>query len=185
MGAEMAILALLAALSYRDRTGKGQYIDLSMQDIAAWMTQTAWNGVDPAGTFSHLIACGDGYVLVEADTCALGGLRHEGLSDDLRSSQLTRNEMVLRLTKAGIRAAPVLSVHGMMAAPHTQSRGLWFRVTESGETWPLLASPLRLTGTPPAVRHPMPALGRDNAQIEQSLHSVRDRYGIVVTGAVP
>ena len=185
MGAEMAILALLAALSYRDRTGKGQYIDLSMQDIAAWMTQTAWNGVDPAGTFSHLIACGDGYVLVEADTCALGGLRHEGLSDDLRSSQLTRNEMVLRLTKAGIRAAPVLSVHGMMAAPHTQSRGLWFRVTESGETWPLLASPLRLTGTPPAVRHPMPTLGRDNAQIEQSLHGVRDRYGIVVTGAVP
>jgi crotonobetainyl-CoA:carnitine CoA-transferase CaiB-like acyl-CoA transferase len=170
MGAEMAVLALLAALSYRDRTGKGQYIDLSMQDIAAWMTQTAWNGADPAGTPSHLIACSDGFVLAEASTGVLARFRHAGLADDLRSSQLGRNEVVGRLGNAGIRAASVLSVHEMMAAPNTQSRELWFRVTEDGETWPLLASPLRLAGTPPVVRHPMPRLGRDNAEIEQSLH---------------
>jgi crotonobetainyl-CoA:carnitine CoA-transferase CaiB-like acyl-CoA transferase len=173
MGAETAILAVLAALSYRDRTGKGQYIDLSMQDIAAWMTQTAWNSGYSAGVALHLIACEGGYVMAEAETCALGKLHDDALSDDLQYSPLDRNDLVARLTRAGIRAAPVLSVHEMMAQPHTRSRELWFRVTEDGETWPLLASPLRLTGTPPTVRHPMPSLGRDNAGIEQSLHVAR------------
>ena len=64
MGAEMAIVAMLAALEYRDRTGRGQYIDLSMQDISAWLTQTAWNGGVAAP--HSIIAVRDGYVLAEA-----------------------------------------------------------------------------------------------------------------------
>lgn len=185
MGAEMAVVAIMAALSYRDRTGQGQYIDLSMQDIAAWMTQTAWNGADHAGTPSHLIGCNDGFVLAEADTALLARFRQEGLSDNLRWSRLGRNEVVTRLSKADIRAAPVMSVHEMMAEPHTRSRELWFRVTDNGESWPLLASPLRLTGTPPAVRRPMRRLGSDNAEIEHSLHGARGSRGASMTEPAP
>lgn len=43
MGAAMSVVAILGALAYRDRSGEGQYIDLSMQDIVAWSTQAAWN----------------------------------------------------------------------------------------------------------------------------------------------
>ena len=42
-GGQVALLAVLAALLQRDRSGQGQTIDLSMQDAAAWMTQGAWN----------------------------------------------------------------------------------------------------------------------------------------------
>jgi len=42
-GGQVALLAVLAALLQRDRSGQGQMIDLSMQDAAAWMTQGAWN----------------------------------------------------------------------------------------------------------------------------------------------
>jgi crotonobetainyl-CoA:carnitine CoA-transferase CaiB-like acyl-CoA transferase len=48
-GGQFALLAVLAALVLRDRNGGGQAIDLSMQDAAAWLTQTAWNqAVAPA-----------------------------------------------------------------------------------------------------------------------------------------
>jgi crotonobetainyl-CoA:carnitine CoA-transferase CaiB-like acyl-CoA transferase len=42
-GGQVALLAVLAALLQRDRSGQGQVIDLSMQDAACWMTQGAWN----------------------------------------------------------------------------------------------------------------------------------------------
>ena len=42
-GGQVALLAVLAALLQRDRSGQGQMIDLSMQDAACWMTQGAWN----------------------------------------------------------------------------------------------------------------------------------------------
>ena len=44
MGAACGFTALVAALEYRDACGLGQYVDLSMQDMAAWATQTLWNG---------------------------------------------------------------------------------------------------------------------------------------------
>jgi len=44
MGAAFAATAILGALEARRRSGLGQFIDLSMQDICAWTTQMAWNG---------------------------------------------------------------------------------------------------------------------------------------------
>jgi crotonobetainyl-CoA:carnitine CoA-transferase CaiB-like acyl-CoA transferase len=165
MGAEMAIVALLAALSYRERTGKGQSIDLSMQDIAAWMTQTAWNGDKKTQPSSCLVQCSDGFVLAETSE---KDLLSRCVGDD--QVRLTRTEAANDLATRGISAAPILSVHEMMAVPHTSLRELWCKVTENEESWPLMSSPLRLTGTPPTVRYPMPRLGRDNAEICRSLY---------------
>ena len=66
LGAETALVAVLAALEYRDRTGRGQFVDLSMQDIAAWMTQVAWNGATEPAVPLTVVACADGHVLAEA-----------------------------------------------------------------------------------------------------------------------
>ncbi|WP_213736256.1 CoA transferase [Bradyrhizobium sp. dw_411] len=160
LGAEMAVLAVLAALAHRDRTGRGQYIDLSMQDIAAWLTEPAWNDTDlPA---LSMAACSDGFVLAECDADRLGAMK----ADRSRSEfDMKRDDLVAILKESNVRAAPVLSVREVVAAPQTAARRLWFTVTEDGASWPLLASPLRLTGTPPAVRKPMPALGKDNQSL--------------------
>ncbi len=163
LGAEMGVLAVLAALAWRDRTGAGQYIDLSMQDIAAWATQTAWNAVHPADRPACALACRDGYVVALPET------EHAAQELAKLTRPLERAEAVAELARLRVQVAPVLTVHEMLAQPHTAARGLWFPVSEDGETWPLLASPLRLTRPPPAVRKPMPALGRDSAEILASL----------------
>jgi len=166
LGAQMGVLAVLAALAWRDRTGQGQSIDLSMQDIAAWLTQMAWDAPAQAAEPLSLLACSDGYVLVEAGSEKADALAHEAPGGQpCAAAGLTRREAARRLTRLGAPAAPVLTVHEMLAEPHTAARRLWFPVTAGSGTWPLLASPLRLLGTPPAVRTPMPELGRDNPAI--------------------
>lgn len=47
MGAACGFVAMVAALEHRDTSGRGQFVDLSMQDIAAWATHTLWNGAQP------------------------------------------------------------------------------------------------------------------------------------------
>ncbi len=171
MGAEMGALAVLAALTYRDRTGAGQCIDLSMQDITAWLTQTVWDGGEAGRSPVSLIACRDGYIVADMDAERSRELAREALGPQLAAAKdLTRQEAVARLARCGVAAAPVRTVHEMLAEPQTAARELWFPVTDSGETWPLLASPLRLMGTPPTVRKPMPALGLDTAAILEALH---------------
>jgi len=58
-GGQFALVALLAGLLLRDRTGAGQAIDLSMQDGAAWLAQTAWRGAPEATALARACTVGD------------------------------------------------------------------------------------------------------------------------------
>lgn len=62
LGGQMAFLAILAALAARDLTGCGSTIDLSMQDVGAWSTQTLWNVSPPSTAYR-------GPVLTVAQAC--------------------------------------------------------------------------------------------------------------------
>lgn len=166
MGAQMAVLAILAALEFRDQTGRGQFLDLSMQDIAAWATQGAWNDA-PGVTHAAILRAADGFVAVDADAMRLADLMRALALDPAATG---REALAAKLAAAGLIAAPILSVRETLALEQVEARKLWFLAPDaSGEHWPLMASPLRLTATPPRVRQPMPRLDSDRDAILSTL----------------
>lgn len=154
MGAIIACVAVLGAVIHRDRTGLGQSIDLSMQDIAAWMTQTAWNGRGATVRQPSMVRCADGYVIANGDVTnleAIGAMPRDAAVSDLRSR--------------GVLAYAVLTTPEMLNHPQTAARRLWFSAVGDEFSWPLLDCPMRLSETPARVEHPMPPLGRHNADV--------------------
>ena len=152
MGAIMAAVSVLGALAYRDRTGRGQAIDLSMQDIAAWMTQIAWNGGGTAKAAASVISCSDGHVLAIGDGAA-----------DAALAEIDRAAAVEYLRSKGVVASAIATTPEMLRSPQTQARRLWFSAPGDEYDWPLLECPMRLSLTPAVVEKPMPFLGRDSA----------------------
>jgi crotonobetainyl-CoA:carnitine CoA-transferase CaiB-like acyl-CoA transferase len=160
MGAEMAVVAVLAAIEARDRSGLGQTIDLSMQDVGAWLTAPLWNG-DQSAPCPIALPAKDGFVMIELDGAEQDESLPPGMSPE-RASSMTRSELAAALCDAGGSAAPILTTREMLDVDQTRARHLLFYVTDSaGERYPMLASPLRLKGTPPVMRKPMNALGSD------------------------
>jgi crotonobetainyl-CoA:carnitine CoA-transferase CaiB-like acyl-CoA transferase len=62
-GGQLGLLAILAGLEQRDRTGSTPRYDLSMQDVAAWLTQLSWNEQRPEA--GRIAAEGDGFIAVD------------------------------------------------------------------------------------------------------------------------
>ena len=156
MGAQMAMVAILGALDHLDRTGQGQYIDLSMQDVAAWLTQTTWNRALDGRIEPAVVKAADGYVLVEAGDQALGeALRRApgGTQSPEGLAAMARQAIVGLLADLGVEAVPVQTVRESSKMAQTIARRLWFTMQEDGFDWPMLGSPLRLTATPPTVTY--------------------------------
>lgn len=168
MGAEMAMVAILGALDHLDRTGRGQYIDLSMQDVAAWLTQTAWNHALDGRIEPAVVKASDGYVLVEAGDRALGeALRRASgaVSSPDGLAAMARQAIVELLAGLGVEAVPVQTVREAAKMPQATTRKLWFTMREDGTDWPMLNSPLRLTATPPTVTHLALPMDNDRAAL--------------------
>ena len=163
MGAVAAFLAIVAALEYRDRTGLGQSLDLSMQDLGAWSTQCAWNKPAGGSTSSFTIAAQDGYVLAEPEPhlAPLVDVARERAE----AQGLTREECAAFLASQFVRTMPIRTVEEVVKADWTRARKLWFSAGTTDETFPLLASPIRLQLTPARVVVPGPPLGRDTAEV--------------------
>ena len=68
MGAAFGMVAILGALEHRETSGRGQAIDLSMQDICAWATQTGWNGASTAVTGPQVVRRGEQFFLRVPDS---------------------------------------------------------------------------------------------------------------------
>ncbi|MBV1868569.1 MAG: CoA transferase [Marinosulfonomonas sp.] len=138
MGGEVGLFFVLAALRNRERTGKGDYLDLSMQDIAVWMTASLWNDEPDAVRQNQMLECTDGYVCVA------------GAPDDLRAKipqdqwkDLTRVQAIEQLTIAGLIAVPVQSIADMLDHPQTKARSLMqMHDGPDGLHWPLIGSPM-------------------------------------------
>ena len=157
LGGQVALLAILAGLAYRERTGRGQTIDLSMHELSAWLTQFAWN----AGTSAppgRVCACRDGYVYaVTGEDATLGAFEH-----------LTRDEAAAMLSARGVRTVSVNTVSEVATHAQTAARELIVqRPATNGRLWPLLASPVRLDPYGIEVRRAIGAVGEDLQEVRR------------------
>ena len=153
-GGQMGMLFVLAALEARNRTGLGQFIDLSMLDAAAWMTQLEWNGATTGSCAIH--PCGDGYVALPQDA-AEHAARHADKS---------RDALCAHLAAQGIAASPVLSITEAAEHALVSDRNLLVDcpAPDTGD-WPLFACPIRLAKTPPKVSRALGSVGIDQDAI--------------------
>jgi crotonobetainyl-CoA:carnitine CoA-transferase CaiB-like acyl-CoA transferase len=163
-GGQLGLVAVLAGLAYRDRTGRGQHIEVSMQAAGAWLTQTAWNpGVsDPWRV--RLFRCADGWVAAESAWDFTGAPPGTDRIEAVTAVALkkTRRQMVELLSQQGIACAPVSSISEAAQHPQTVSRNLISTgVTAAGVQWPLLACPMRFSKTPTTVRRAISPAGLD------------------------
>ncbi len=151
-GGQFALLAVLAGLEYRDRTGHGQFIDLSMQEVSAWLTQLYWNADTDARSDGRVMQCSDGHVYLADD---------EPVEPSLAAA-MTRAEAVHYFEARGRRCVPVNSVSQVATHPQTEARELIVqRLARDGKSWPLLACPIRLQPWPAKVSRAIGAAGAD------------------------
>ncbi len=160
MGAAFGVTAVLAALEARTRTGRGQYLDLAMQDICAWATQAAWNRGPAPAPAQAVLTCADGHVLA---SCSAAQAEH--WQAKLQARTVSRQVLVQALAAAGVHALPVLGIAEVLVAPQTRERRLWFFVPDGEGDCPVLASPLRLLHTASPEPRPGPRLGCDTQTI--------------------
>lgn len=165
MGAVISITTLLAALEYRDRTGEGQYIDLSMQDVSTWLTQTAWNN-RPA-RLPLILECADGCIVALGDRSAVNAAL--AIPDATAGKLPMTREEACRKLAPSVASAPILSVGESAHLEHTRIRELWFTLEQDGVAWPMLNSPMRLQKTPPRVSRMAPGVNQDGPGILNKL----------------
>jgi formyl-CoA transferase len=78
----------------------------------------------------------------------------------------TTSGWISRLEKAGVPCGPINTVGEVFADPHVQARGVrQTMIRPDGVAVDLVASPLRLSATPPRIDHAPPPLGADTDKV--------------------
>jgi len=204
-----ATIAVCAALAVRERTGKGQLLDLALLDTqVAFLANQGMNylatgevpgrlgnahpNIVPYQTFQTkdgdiILACGNDNLcskFCEAGDCvhlvqdarfATNGKRVENraalvpLLQEIFSRRTTR-EWVEALEAAGVPNGPINNLKQVFEEPQVVARGMKIEVEHaSAGKVPLMASPMRFSGTPLEFRLPPPTLGQHTGEILQGV----------------
>jgi formyl-CoA transferase len=183
VGAMSAVIGVLSALYWRERSGQGQQVDTSLYEpilqIVAHAAQR-WSPGDPPmrcgsklpGVLRNVYATGDGHFVAlsastarhHADLVALAG-GAEG-DDDARVAAWmagrSRQEVIDALVARRIPIAPVNDLDALLADPHVRARDSLRHVRSERLGDLALAAPSpRLSHTPAQIGEIDPPLGTD------------------------
>ena len=194
-----AAAAIAMALIHRERTGEGQWIDLSMIELI--VTQLAQpllaylrHGVEaekrgnasPWWPVQGMYRCAgdDRWLAVECHTAeevaalaALAGLPASELQARLGEFTAGRDAHALaeQLQAAGVPATCAEKISDLMDDEHLRARGFWLPV-EQPKAGTVVTSGVmgRLTKTPGRVHRPAPLLGEHQAEVMAELGAAGD-----------
>jgi len=198
-------VAILAAVTHRERTGEGQYIDMALYDVMLAMLAnmnmnylTSGRAPGRAGNAHpnivpyQVFAAADGHVVVAVGNdsqfvkfCEVAGTAH--LAADARyrrNADRVRNREILigeletivrtkpvafwteHLDAAGVPCGAINDIAHAMADPQVAARGLRVDLAHAraGQV-PMVASPIKMSATPPSYELPPPLLGEHTASV--------------------
>lgn len=201
--------AILAALSWRERSGRGQHIDVALLDVqVGCLANQALNylisGMLPAplgNAHPNIVPyqdlpTADGYVIVTvgndcqfAKLCEV--LMRPALALDPRFAtnaarvihrdllipaiaEVTRARTtaawVQALEAAGVPCGPVNDLAKVFEDAQVKARGMQFELPHPAAGWaPQVATPVRLSATPPEYRSAPPLLGQHTQEVLESV----------------
>jgi crotonobetainyl-CoA:carnitine CoA-transferase CaiB-like acyl-CoA transferase len=204
----LGALATVAALLARERTGRGQRVDVSLfrTSYVAQATEPvdgAVGGRDYRGPAAcrRLYACRDGWLCIaagtEAQAAALGRLAGAEirLADGpdgpaaaaiaRRLAASARAEALERLAAAGVPAAPCRAFEELFAEPGFRATGAIVEQVHPTLGPLLLPGPfVRFGATPAVLRRSAPLLGADGADVLAELGYAADRIARLVADGI-
>lgn len=199
-----ACIGILTALTHRDKTGQGQYIDMSLMDVTvAAMANQAMNylvsnqspqrmgNAHPNIVPYQVFATADGHLIItvgnDRQFCSLCEvLGKPELATDPRyttNSDRVANRtdlvpVINALTKtnstgywietlghAKVPCGPINDMEAVFADPQVVSRNMAIDLEHKNGNVPGVASPLRMSETPPAYHSAPPSLGEHTSDV--------------------
>ncbi|MSQ52576.1 MAG: CoA transferase [Betaproteobacteria bacterium] len=208
-------IAILAALSSREKSGEGQYIDMALLDVGVAMLGNMhlnyfttgeapgrWGNAHPNIVPYEAFACADGHMILATGNdsqfrkfCEVAGcaeligdarfsrndarVRHRETLVPLLAQIIKkreRDDWVTSLESVGVPCGPINNIDQVFEDPQVRHRGMKFEMRHplSGSV-PLVASPMRLSGTPVEYQRPPPTLGQDTDSVLAQLLGMDSR----------
>jgi CoA:oxalate CoA-transferase len=188
-----AVTCILAAIRYRDITGKGQMIDVAQADcmvslntvsitsyMISGMTGEEYRRKYPAAqtTLGSIIKTKDGWI-------EFAGFRAKGL-DELKRKlgveevtnelvnklvcNMTRDEAIKYMLDFGIPVAPIYAINEIPKDPHLITRNMFIEIEhpKAGKI-KVVNFPVKFSETPCEVESASPLLGQNNKEILTNL----------------
>jgi CoA:oxalate CoA-transferase len=185
-----AVVSILAALRYRDRTGEGQVIDVSQLDcmithtgvpisnylVGGKLPWEIWRDRPTSGILFGNFKASDGYVYIAAEAAQVDRLRdvtereldsHEELEQWVSDKKV--KFVVDKLIESNIPVAPIYQMDDVVEDPQVRARGMIIEY-EHPRAGKIRQPnfPLRFSKAP-AVATPAPMLGQHNDEILAAL----------------
>ena len=183
------LVGILAALSHRNNTGRGQRVDVAQMDamIATMQSFSFWNMTNMtfgkarsnAREFSGRYKAKDGeYVVFAIPPGRITDWFRELLNVEELNVEIIRewvaeftvDEIVEKLVKAGVPVGPILKISQVLESEHARAREMFVNVDHPvvGRI-KLPGFPIKFSETVGDNSSPAPILGQDNVEIYSEL----------------